>query len=73
MSNRNKDYHFFASNFVTDRVIPDFFVDQLPVDLNVSLPCVDKFVPNDTEVSIYKDSLKVLLGRVMAKHISGFA
>lgn len=72
MSNRNKDYHFFASNFVIDRVIPDVSVEQVPVDLDASTPCVDKFVPNDSEISIYKDTLKVLLGRVMAEHISGF-
>lgn len=33
---------------------------------------VSRFIPSEPEVEIYKDSLKVLLGRSMVENIPGF-
>ncbi|XP_061170356.1 uncharacterized protein LOC133179673 [Saccostrea echinata] len=74
MTNKDKHYHFFASNFVMDRVIPEICaVPEAPAEFtpNVDID-INNFFLSDTEVTVYKDSLKVLLGRVMAENIPAF-
>lgn len=69
MSNKDKHYHFFASNFVIDRISPE-------LSTNTEKPTVfediSKFIPSEPEIEIYKDSLKVLLGRIITEYIPGF-
>lgn len=69
MSNKDKHYHFFASNFVLDRISP-------VLSNNTERPAVfedvSRFILSEPEVEIYKDSLKVLLGRIMVEYILEF-
>lgn len=69
MANKNTDYHFFASNFVIDRLK----VTKEPVSKEYEIPHVQMFLPNANELTTYKNSLKVLLARVMSDYIEGFA
>ena len=64
MANKNTDYHFFASNFV---------IDRLKVTKEYEIPHVQMFLPNANELTTYKNSLKVLLARVTSDYIEGFA
>lgn len=69
VSNKDKHYHFFASNFVLDRISP-------VLSNNTERPAVfedvSRFILSEPEVEIYKDSLKVLLGRIMVEYILEF-
>lgn len=69
MNNKNKDYHFFATNFVINRISieKEPNVQKGPQDLNL-----DMFLPNENETYIYKQSLKILLGRLIREFMPGF-
>lgn len=67
MANKNTDYHFFASNFVIDRLK----VTKEPVPKEYEIPHAQMFLPNANELTTYKNSLKVL--KVMSDYIEGFA
>lgn len=69
MSNKDKHYHFFASNFVIDRISP---VLSTNTERQAVFEDISKSIPSEPEVKIYKDSLKVLLARIMAEFITGF-
>jgi hypothetical protein len=69
MTNRNKDYHFFASNFVFDRV--NFNQMSNTTSINPAISASD-FLPTVAENGHYKETLKILLGRILAKTCSGF-
>lgn len=69
MTNRNKDYHFFASDFVFDRVNYKNLLNTAPINPAVS---VGDFLPTNAESKHYKDTLKVLLGRILSGMCSGF-
>ncbi|KAL4220323.1 hypothetical protein ACF0H5_020730 [Mactra antiquata] len=62
MSTKDRDYHFFASNFVMDRINLDNLskVDPKAKDLNLT---VHNFIPSNVEYQQYTDSLKFLLAR----------
>lgn len=69
MSNKDRDYHFFASNFVLDRI----HVDKGPaLILEPEGPKLELFWPNDNEIKAYRNSLKILLGRIMIKYMPEF-
>ena len=53
--------------FVIDRVNPDILaISEAPLVSAVDID-INKFIPNDREIEVYKDSLKILLGRIMAR------
>lgn len=69
LTNRDKDLHFFASDFVINRV--NASNESKKANLNPTYT-TQNFLPNDDEISAYKDSLKILLGRDIQHHISEF-
>ncbi|XP_052807443.1 uncharacterized protein LOC128236553 [Mya arenaria] len=68
VTSRNKDYHFFATDFTLDRVNLDHLSKVTPNVEAVQARC---FLPNDEEQHYYKKSLKILLGRELQK-LDGF-
>lgn len=55
-----------------DRVNPDILaISEAPLVSAVDID-INKFIPNDREIEVYKDSLKILLGRIMAEYVPGF-
>ena len=69
INNKDRDYHFFASSFIIDRVDTSQFSSDLPTK-NV---CIESFLPNSDERKIYRDSLRVLLSRVLTENVPGFS
>lgn len=69
LTNRDKDLHFFASDFVINRV--NASNESKKANLNPTYT-TQNFLPNDDEISAYKDSLKILLGRDIQHHMSEF-
>lgn len=57
LTNRDKDLHFFASDFVINRV--NASNESKKTNLNPTYT-TQNFLPNDDEISAYKDSLKIL-------------
>ncbi|WAR25617.1 hypothetical protein MAR_011321 [Mya arenaria] len=68
VTSRNKDYHFFATDFTLDRVNLDHLSKVTPNVEAVQARC---FLPNDEEQQYYKKRLKILLGRGLQK-LDGF-
>ncbi|XP_065926400.1 uncharacterized protein [Magallana gigas] len=73
MNNKAKDYHFFASDWVADRVSAKL------EDLNERSPVGDSnqlsymnFIPTPAENIQFKNYLKVLLGRKIVYHMPEF-
>lgn len=69
LTNRDKDLHFFASDFVMNRI--KVGNDSKKANLNPTYTA-QNFLPNDDEISAYKESLKILLGRDIQHHMSEF-
>ncbi|XP_063438320.1 uncharacterized protein LOC134719246 [Mytilus trossulus] len=69
MTNKNKDYHFFATNFVLNRISTE---KQPIVHHDSPEPSLEIFLPNEAEILVYKDSLKILLGRILVEYMPGF-
>lgn len=70
MKNKNRDYHFFASNFVLNRIsIEKQLTTSNPAQQE---PKLEIFLPNADEIKIYQSSLKTLLGRVLVTYVPGF-
>lgn len=68
---KDKDYHFFASSFIIDRVDTKSYSSDIPAtDPDIS---IDRFLPNPEEKRLYSESLKVLLSRIMIEHIPAFS
>jgi hypothetical protein len=62
MNNKNNDYHFFATNLAINRIS----IEKEPnVQKGPEDPNLDMFLPNENETYIYKQSLKILLGRLI--------
>ncbi len=58
MTNKSKDYHFFASDFVMDRVYVDDLSDAAPQrDVDAISP--ESFLPSPEEIDQFKGYLKV--------------
>ena len=73
ITNRDKNYNFFASNFVMDRLKPDPSVNpQTFLLYRMKISTLTNSFLVTLKLSVYKDSLKFLLARIMAKHIPGF-
>lgn len=77
MDNKNKDYHFFASNWTPFRITQDDFVNNPVLIEKVSAPhntfiTSDRFTPSQQETQLFRDSLKVLIGRILVKHCCAF-
>lgn len=69
LTNRDKDLHFFASDFVMNRI--NVGNESKKANLNPTYTA-QNFLPNDDEISAYKESLKILLGRDIHHHMSEF-
>lgn len=69
MTNKNKDYHFFATNFVLNRISTE---KQPIVHHDSPEPSLEIFLPNEAEILVYKNSLKILLGRILVEYMPGF-
>jgi len=71
MDNKNRDYHFFASDFTFDRIPLLNMDDTKPLgDVNnIEYTC---FLPSLAENKLYKDSLRILIARILIEHIDGF-
>lgn len=69
LTNRDKDLHFFESDFVMNRI--KVGNDSKKANLNPTYTA-QNFLPNDDEISAYKESLKILLGRDIQHHMSEF-
>jgi len=66
LSSKDKDYHFFASDFTTDRVNLEGLSKVSPNKENIHLT-VNDFVPNEEEYKQFSESLKLLLARELLK------
>lgn len=64
-----KTFIFFASDFVINKIIVGN--ESKKANLN-STYTAQNFLPNDDEISAYKESLKILLGRDIQRHMSEF-
>jgi hypothetical protein len=69
MNNKNKDYHFFATNFAINRISieKEPNVQKGPQDLNLNI-----FLSNEYESYIYQLNLKIMLERLIREFIPGF-
>lgn len=72
MDNKSKDYHFFATDLTFDRVDCKNLDDSKPVGDTKNIT-YKNFVPSPNEISRYKESLKVLLGRILCENIDHFS
>ncbi|XP_062576937.1 uncharacterized protein LOC134238840 [Saccostrea cucullata] len=72
MDNRNQDYHFFATDLTFDRVDIRDLDDSKPVGDAENIT-YKNFVPSPNEISKYKESLKVLLGRILCEYFDHFS
>lgn len=70
MKNKNKDYHFFATDWTPYRLLDEDFNENeylkqcVSNDRNVNVS-IDKFQPNVCE---YKQNIKVLVARMFINH-----
>ncbi|XP_061190846.1 uncharacterized protein LOC133198962 [Saccostrea echinata] len=71
MDNKNRDCHFFALDFIFDRISTENLDDTSSIG-DINSVNWKNFVPSTTEDTLYKDSLKVLLGRIMLKYFPKF-
>lgn len=72
MKEKNRDYHFFASDITFDRLNSDQMENAGPIgDVN-NLSYLN-FVTSAPEEKLYKDSLKILLGRILTDYIEDFS
>lgn len=69
LTNRDKAFIFFASDFVINRI--NVGNESKKANLNPTYTA-QNFLPNDDEISAYKESLKILLGRDIQRHMSEF-
>lgn len=69
MASKDRDYHFFASDFTVDRVNLDGLSKVAPNKDSLSLT-VQHFIPNQAEYKYYTETLKILLARLL-RHYDG--
>lgn len=72
MDNKSKDYHFFATDLTFDRVECKNLEDSKPVGDTKNIT-YKNFVPSPNEIFKFKESLKVLLGRILCENIDHFS
>ena len=68
MDNKNKDYHFFATDITFDRVDVTDLDNSKPIG-DIDDITYKNFIPSTTEFTKYKESLKILLGRILCEYI----
>ncbi|XP_014667743.1 PREDICTED: LOW QUALITY PROTEIN: uncharacterized protein LOC106809250 [Priapulus caudatus] len=69
MNNRDKDYHFFASSFIIDRVdVTTYSVAPPEIGMDIG-----KVLTSAEEKGTYRNGLKVVLSRIMVEHLPGFS
>lgn len=71
MDNKNRDYHFFASDFVFDRIKTEN-LDNTKSLKDIGNITWKDFVPTSDEDLVYKKSLQILLGRIISMYASKF-
>lgn len=69
-NNKNKDLHYFATDFTFDRVRLDHLEDTTTVGDANSIDA-QMFIPSTDEMTVYRKSLKYLIGRELAQNIKG--
>uniref|UniRef100_A0A8W8NTK5 DUF6589 domain-containing protein n=1 Tax=Magallana gigas TaxID=29159 RepID=A0A8W8NTK5_MAGGI len=67
MDNKNRDYHFFASDFVFDRIKTEN-LDNTKSLKDIGNITWKDFVPTSDEDLVYKKSLQILLGRIISMY-----
>ncbi|XP_048249938.1 uncharacterized protein LOC124128741 isoform X2 [Haliotis rufescens] len=72
MTNKSKDYHFFASDFVLDRVNVMHLPDNAPIG-NTDQIGPDHFLPNPEEIKKFRNCLKIFIARKLVHNISGLS
>lgn len=70
MNNKNKDLHYFATDFTFDRVRLDHLEDTTAVGDPNNID-VQMFIPSSDEKTLYRNSLKYLIGRELVQNIKG--
>ena len=70
MEVKNRDYHFFASDVIFDRISTDDLEDLKSLQEIDDVTCT--FAPSVNEDKLYLESLKVLLGRIISNYIPKF-
>ncbi|XP_013409173.1 uncharacterized protein LOC106172813 [Lingula anatina] len=71
IDNKNRDYHYFASDVTFDRVDTSCLDDSKPLG-DIDSVTYKNFVSSVDEDTVYKDSLKVILARVLCDNVPGF-
>lgn len=69
LTNRDKDFHFFCIQLCNQQ--NKCRNESKKANLNPTYTA-QNFLPNDDEISAYKESLKILLGRDIQRHMSEF-
>jgi len=77
MKNRDKDYHFFASDFTPYRVnASDFLSNSYLQQYQKGHPdkeiTVDKFMLSNEDMKMYKETLAMLIGRQLSSKFKTF-
>ncbi|CAC5399352.1 unnamed protein product [Mytilus coruscus] len=71
MENKNKDYHFFASDITFDRVKVSHLSNSTPIG-NTETVALKEMIPSLEEDALYKNALKVILSRVIVNYCESF-
>lgn len=71
VENKSKDFHFFASNWVADRVNVRTIPEDGPLR-SVHNLTADAFIPSSYEITTFKTCLKTLLARKIICYIDEF-
>jgi hypothetical protein len=72
MNKKNRDYHFFASDWTADRADLTGLDNRKPLIEKNELLSIKLFLLNEEEIKLYKTSIKILLGRITTQYIHGF-
>ena len=67
----NEDLHLFATNFIRNRVQFKHLENQVPKN-DINLLPRSVFSLSKEEYMKYKDSAKVIIGRIALEHLTGF-
>lgn len=71
-TNQNKDLHYFASNLIVERVPCEGLSQESP-QRDISKVPNSLFLLNDNETRKLREDFKVLVGRVLVKHIESLS
>ena len=71
-ANQNRDLHYFASNLIVERVPCESLSQESP-QLDLGKVPNSLFLLNDDETRKLREDFKVLVGRILVKHIDSLA